>query len=74
MQSGPLLGFSFGDFGSLVSDPIERAAGASIDPELAATDGVRCLTSAAAHAGPNRLRIRNFLASGEMFTANGQPK
>jgi hypothetical protein len=45
-----------------------------IDPEMAAADGVRCLTSAAAHAGPNRLRIRNFLASGEMFTANGEPK
>jgi len=45
-----------------------------VDPELAAADAVRYLTAAALRAGPNRLRIRNFLASGQMFTANGEPK
>jgi hypothetical protein len=45
-----------------------------LDPELAAAEAVHCLIDAATHAGPNRLRIRDFLASGEMFTANGEPK
>jgi hypothetical protein len=49
-------------------------------PEVPEADAIRCLEAAALRAGPNRLRIRDLLASGEKvaencaFASNGEPK
>jgi hypothetical protein len=51
-----------------------------VGPEASTGEAVRCLAAAAVHAGPNRLRIRDFLASGELvagqyaFAPNGELK
>jgi len=50
-----------------------------VDADVPVADAVRCLTAAAGQAGPNRLRIRNLLASGSpvagkfAFASNGEP-
>jgi len=48
-----------------------------VGPDVSAEDAVRCLTAAAVRAGANRLRVRDFLASGEpagkyAFASNGE--
>jgi len=51
-----------------------------VGPEASTGEAVRCLAAAAVHAGPNRLRTRDFLASGELvagqyaFAPNGELK
>jgi ABC-type branched-subunit amino acid transport system substrate-binding protein len=47
-----------------------------LDPGVPLADAVRCLSDAARRAGPNRGRIRDFLASGagrHAFASNGEP-
>ena len=49
-----------------------------IGADVAVADAVRCLAAAAGQAGPNRVRIRDFLASGSpagefAFLSNGEP-
>jgi len=51
-----------------------------VGPEVPAEEAVRCLSAAAARAGPNRGRIRSLLASGQpvarkfAFASNGEPR
>jgi ABC-type branched-subunit amino acid transport system substrate-binding protein len=46
-----------------------------LGPEASIAEAVRCITDAVAHAGPNRGRVRDFLASGAgqfAFASNGE--
>jgi ABC-type branched-subunit amino acid transport system substrate-binding protein len=48
-----------------------------LGPEASIADAVRCVTDAVVHAGPNRGRIREFLASGTgrfAFASNGESR
>lgn len=44
-----------------------------LDPATPVAEAVECLTAAARQAGPNRERIREFLASGR-FDSHGEPR
>jgi hypothetical protein len=46
-----------------------------LNPDTSVADAIRCITHAVAYAGPNRGRIREFLASGSgifPFASNGE--